>query len=535
MDRIISALEEIRSINEFYNIPNEKAEKIQTEIKEAKVCTPVIGKFSSGKSALVNTLLGYNRRILQEDITPETSIPAEIVYSASDEYVTVNKNDGTKEILSVDAYRKYTADASSVKDARILLKNSFLEKVPDVMLVDMPGFESGFEIHNKAIDNYLPRSLAYIITFPADDMIVRSSVGNILKELCLNEMPLCIVITKYDKRNPEYDVSLAKMKESLKRYVGKRELRFCRTSSYDGDAEELKAFLLEIQEKAQVILSEKYRLLVLSVAEITENYLKTCLNNSRLSESELDAKEEKLKQQMSSLEARFAKEQEDFRQEIGDCIEEIKNDVRMAVEAEESTLVTMTMNNQSINPYLNNVVRNAVTVSIKKRFVSRVEKYLKRVANTINSKSFSETDCSFAFNPGLSGADLSAGAVAAATAALSLVLGPVAGIVAGLLMILSSNKKREEAKQQIRMRIQSEVIPKVLQNVGNEIEKEIKKQVSELDEAIAKDLKIQQETLEKAMADLRGQIDVENARKEELSANIQNDLKKIEEIRNDLG
>lgn len=61
----------------------------------AKVCTPIIGKFSSGKSALINTILGYTRRILKEDITPETAVPAEIVYSDSEDRIIVVNNDNT--------------------------------------------------------------------------------------------------------------------------------------------------------------------------------------------------------------------------------------------------------------------------------------------------------------------------------------------------------------------------------------------------------------------------------------------------------
>lgn len=79
---------------------------------------------------------------------------------------------------------------------------------------------------------------------------VRSSVGNILKELCLHDIPLYVVITKYDKKNDDFDVTYAKMKESLKKFVGDREIRYCRTSSFTGDAEELEEFLKEIQEKS---------------------------------------------------------------------------------------------------------------------------------------------------------------------------------------------------------------------------------------------------------------------------------------------
>lgn len=85
-------------------------------------------------------------------------------------------------------------------------------------------------------------------------MIVRSSVGNILKELCLHDMPLCVVITKYDKCNDDFEVTFEKMKESLKRSVGNREIRYCKTSSFTGDAKELEEFLKEIQERSQEIV-----------------------------------------------------------------------------------------------------------------------------------------------------------------------------------------------------------------------------------------------------------------------------------------
>ena len=218
-DTIITTLTELSKINDAYGIENDGIKRLQAEILNAKVCTPVIGKFSTGKSSLINTLLGYSRKLLREDITPETAIPAEIMYTDAEDEVAIVKNDGTFTIMETEDYRTYEADASTVKKAQIKLKNRFLEVIPDVMLVDMPGFESGFEIHNRAIDDYLPHSLAYIVTFSADDMIVRSSVGNILKELHLNAMPLCVVITKYDKRNDEFEETFSKMKESLKRFV----------------------------------------------------------------------------------------------------------------------------------------------------------------------------------------------------------------------------------------------------------------------------------------------------------------------------
>ena len=79
MEKIMGALDELKSMNTAYGIDTDGISKLQKEMSTARVCTPIIGKFSSGKSALVNTILGYSRKILKEDITPETAVPAEIV------------------------------------------------------------------------------------------------------------------------------------------------------------------------------------------------------------------------------------------------------------------------------------------------------------------------------------------------------------------------------------------------------------------------------------------------------------------------
>lgn len=536
MEKIISVLEELQKINEAYEISAEPVEQVKKEAAKSKVCTPVIGKFSSGKSALINTVLGYNRKILKEDITPETAVPAEIVYTGAEEGVAIIKNDGTCQNISVDEYRDYEADAGTVKCARLHLRNSFLEQIPDVMLVDMPGFESGYEIHNKAIDDYLPQSLAYIIAFPADDMIVRSSVGNILKELCLHDMPLCVVITKYDKKNDDFDETFSKMKDSLKRFVGDREITYCMTSSFTGDAEELEEFLKGIQQQSRKILQRKYAGSVYGLIEDTENYLKTLLNSSQMSESELDEQEERLKTQLSGLDTKLAKERTDFDIESEECIEEIKNDVRCAIESETSTLVAMAMNNQDIKDHLNNVVRNTVTVSVKKRFLPRMGKYLKRVAKTINGEAIGDIHITFDFDTeGLNKGIASSVVAVAAGILLGLpVLGVVVGAVVGLVTKLQRDKKREEAKQKIRGKLQNEVYPQILEEVGKGIQRTIKKQVELINCSIEKELENQRNLLEKAMDEVRGKAQAEKEEKESLAADIRAGLERLEELKDEL-
>ena len=202
------------------------------------------------------------------------------------------------------------------------------------------------------------------------------------------------------------------------------------------------------------------------------------------------------------------------------------------MEAEESTLVAMALNNQSINDQLNSVVRNAVTVSVQKRFIPKVEKYLKRVAKVINSESIGDVNISFTFdtdklNKGMTGS------IVAVVAGL-LLGAPILGIIVGIFMKLSGDKKREEAKQAIRQKLHSEVFPQVLKEVGNGIEMTITKQIKLVNTSIEEELTNQRNTLEKAMADLRQQMNDEKTKKENLAIDIKADLERIEGIKDGL-
>ena len=531
MERIISALNEIKEINSIYDISIERISELMDEITSAKISIPVIGRFSSGKSALLNTVLGYSRKMLKEDITPETAIPTELIYS-EDEWAEFVRNDGTEEKCTIEEYKITDADAGAVKYARLHLPNNFLRKIPDVMLVDMPGFESGYEIHNKAIDNYLPESLAYIIAFPADDMIVRSSVGNILKELCIYDMPLCVVITKCDKRNNEFDVTFEKLKESLKRYVGDREITYCETSSLEGDADQLKKFLLNIQEQAREILAGKYRRLVMPVLDNTENYLKTLINSGALSESELAEQQESLQKKFDRLESNFEREQEEFQREIPECISEIKEDLHRTLEAEEPTLTAMVLNRQSISDHLNTLVRNSVADSVKKRLIPLVRKYIRKVDSAVSAEFMGDVTVSCMFDT--SGMEKSLGAKIVTIAAGFLIGGPLGAVFTGLFELFSSSKKREEAKQRIRMQLRDDVFPRILDEVGSNIETEITRQTVLINTTIGNELKEQKSTLENAMAEVRDRMQAEKEQKEAQAADVRAALERIGEIRDGL-
>ena len=529
MEQVISALSQIKEINIAYDLSLESIERLESEIAEAKVCTPIIGMFSVGKSRLINTMLGYKKRILKDDIIPMTAVPTEILYTDDEDKVFVfNKNESCKK-MSVEEFRKFETEASELRRVRIELRNKFLEKIPDVMIVDMPGFGSGFQVHDVAIDDYRSNSLAYIIAFPADNMTLKDSIGNILKELCLHDMPICVVITKYDKKNEGFDALYTKLKKDLTNYIGEREVSYCITSSHTNDAEELEEFLEGIQKKSQWILANKFKKTTLPIIEITENYLNTKLNGGALTESELAEKKEELEKKSAEIKEQVTNKRTNFDKEMEQCIEEMKGDVQQALEAEESTIISMVLNKQKIDEQLKAIVREAITKSIKKRFVPRLEKYISDVNKIIDSERLGDVGAiPFYFDVD----SIKNGILSKVLVGIALILVPVIGIIGAVYLWWNQSDLRDKAKKDIKRKLRTEAYPHIIKEIEEKLRFAIKERITLINNTIDDDFKKQKETLEKAIEDLNRDITNEKLSKEEQISKAQEYLSRIEEIKN---
>ena len=186
-------LEKMASMKHKYGLT---ASFIETYIKDTEhfqVVTPLIGEFSTGKSSLINTLL--DRKLLGEGIEPKTAVPTEICYGSQEQAVIYAK-DGNRKTVSVEDFKNMELSIEEVKKVQLHIAAPFLKEIDSVKIVDMPGYNSGIELHNRAIDDYLPNSQAYILTFQARTPTIQEDMANFLKELKLHEVPVYLMITK---------------------------------------------------------------------------------------------------------------------------------------------------------------------------------------------------------------------------------------------------------------------------------------------------------------------------------------------------
>jgi GTPase SAR1 family protein len=582
--KLTKALNDLASINEKYDLSTKKIEERVEEIKKAKVCVPVIGPFSSGKSALLNALLGGGkRRYLREKITAETPVPTELVYSDERcvfDTAKIIYNNGRNEVIPMSEFIKREPEGflDAAAYVRLRLKNDFLNGVPDVMPVDMPGFGSGRDVHNKAIDGYKDRSMIYLVVFPADDMNLRADIVNMLKELCLvHGIPFSVAITKLDEAPPEaqFNASLDKLKDDLKKYM-RQEFKVYKTSRDYGEVREALTFFEEVQEKSGGLLLKRYLPSVKEEADLTRVYLNGFIKSGGLSESDLSEKEDRIKADLDDLEKRAREISADFKKQTETGIEEIKADVLAALEAQKGALTAMIMSGSgesAISERLNVTLRYALAESMKKRYSVKMEKYVERLNAAVNMSSVltgtetADADAAGgdAFVEGAAGAigggaigglagvgaSIAAPAVVAALPAISAIpaitLGSLvipgvgillAGIGAAIGLIASvfgKGEKEGNKEQEIRRNLSSQVFPDVMRQVGEKIEQALTENTEQLENEVSAQIAAKRSACEKALADNRASQKQANEEKEAKLNEAADDLKYIEELLFSLG
>ena len=568
MNEIKKALNELKKINGRYGLQNKPIVEFLDGMDKELLCVPIVGAFSSGKSAAINTLLGYKRKILIENIRPEAAVSAEIQYKfdpQSAETVRVAYADGRHEEMPLSEYiegARDGLDAGSVASVRLYLENEFFEDIKRVMLVDMPGFGSGIDVHDKAINNYADSSIAYIIAFPADDLTMRDGVGDILKELSVLNKPVCAMITKSDKAPPReiFRATMETLKKNLAKYIGDREVKWLETSSKQDNVEDLKKYLLELQEKSETLLREqKFLPFFGNEADKALIYLRERQKKSGLSESELKEQEDRLNAEMERLMTKFAELERTFRKDTEQCAEEIADDVRMALHSDLDDYISMAMNQtdeRRIFESINTTVRVAANKSAQQRFVSKARQFVENLSAEVALADFCAAFTADIFGPpsqagasfdgafvGSAAAYLAPDAVSASRLASSswrarlapFVMIPVVGLVLPKLGLIAAiiggiliKKKLDKARSELREQFVSQVFPGVLQQLQLCVTTTLARKTNELCTATEQQLQERKAALEKALTDCRKQRTGEAGESSRISEEISADIQTIE-------
>lgn len=531
-EHYITLLESAKPLFHKYEMETELVDRYLGEMRDFKVITPLVGGFSSGKSSLVNQLLG--QRLLKTQIRPETAIPAEITYGPVDR-VKAYAPEGESE-LSIADLKTIDFNVATTELVRIRLNNEFLKEIDQVILVDMPGLDSGIRAHNRAIDDYLPTSLAYIVTVDSETGL-RDSIIQFLRELKLHDnKPVFIAVTKTDKKAPhdlpDFERDILEKAQGI---LGIENVVIGLTSAKERKLDSLQTFLRQNQAKSHEIFVRNYRHQVLEELQQMEKYLSGRLEKKDFSLEDLAEQEAEVKQKFEMLNHRLDEQEKRFDEQVSECKLRIHEDVIGQLHDAADSFVRDLLNNRDIGPQVNQIVRRVITEGIKSQFEPKLQRFFSDVGQVID------------INVGSVGAiqidkvkasmqsmmkDLAVGSIPLIIAKFGArFAGPLGMIVGGVLTMLVESifakQKQDERKQIAAQKVHEELIPGIVNDVKVAVNDTIDRYVDDVQGQLHESLLHEKENVEKTLQDIRKQKALKQDELEQTLQHLQADLQTV--------
>lgn len=528
---------ELIEIQKKYDISTEETQKILDSMDTYRVNTPVVGNFSTGKSSMINAIIG--KPLLSVEITPETAVPTEVYYG--DNKVYQYDKCGIVE-RRIDELPLKGLTVQSTELVKIEYDNEFLKQICSVNIVDLPGFDTSIELHNRAIDQYLPNSLAYLLVVSSDEPVLKESISEFLKELKVYNMPVYVVITKSHRLDEdELDECKTLLKKLVGEIIGQEDVEVACVDSYGRvNVEDLKQILFEIQGMTGEIFVNKYSEHLRNASRFAEVYLIERVDKACLSTSRLEQEKEKVEKKIQELTFEIDREKANFERQAKVCINSIHDHVKNDLEASLPTLSAMMENGNDITDKINSVVRRSVRIGINTEFEPKLKKYVKHISEMITIK-FPEDDIVF---KGVKEAISQNVTEEVAKSALPVVLAgvgfalanPIVAAIGGIVGIAADtlhNIKNNRKKQIEIDKAANQIVAEVTKQTTDSIECEIIRYISKINQKIENDVLRQKAALQKSLEDINIDISIEENNRVVQTENLEKDLETIRAFRTD--
>lgn len=385
MQELIGGLKRALFLMQRYGLDDGALREALREMEEFYVTVPVIGSFNTGKSAMLNALMGM--RLLPEGIEATTLIPTELLYGENG--VTVSRGDFTQR-MGLGELRCGGIDLQGVSLLRVCCDAPFLRRIESIKLVDMPGLDSLLVQPEQAMRRCLSNSLAYLLVFPADEPVVKQSVAAFLSELRLSEIPVFIVLTKCDKVTPG-ELAQAKdfLRQNMLRLFGLKEAELCCVSARQ-EVDEVADVLLRLQRRAGEIRRERAAAHLREAGLALQSYLSMRVGAAQIPVSELESRSRMLEGRMTQLQGMLGEEQQRFHSRVAAANTEQMRRMRLDIGQAAGPIADLLASGQNPAEFVEGLLSGAVAAAIANSFEPPARRCLKRVLSLLRMYRFSQ-------------------------------------------------------------------------------------------------------------------------------------------------
>lgn len=375
----VGKLEKLISSSPFSE--DDMLSSLKRKILETELVVPVIGAFSSGKSTLINAFLGSS--VLSVGITPETELATELRY-APDSYLLAIKKDGTGERFSVDALTEVNRRSSEFLFLRLYLNNAALKDIAPLVLVDMPGFGSSLENHNKAISFYMPRGVHFIVLTSVEEGSITQSMLRQLNEIRGYGADFSFLLSKADLRAPEEVREVAD-------YIGEQILHYLDDTHRVipvsiGDGQPLDKALRALNPEAMFssLFSDQLKDRNFDTIEQINLALRTLSQDAEQRNTELAALEKALRELETQQESAIAEAKSKFsRNALANCLKNVDQALQNSLE--EFINYVLSRNQQGLSNSIADVIRGSLKATIQSELDSASKAFVGRITESMSS------------------------------------------------------------------------------------------------------------------------------------------------------
>jgi hypothetical protein len=308
-------------------------------------------------------LLGRNG-LLPVDITPETAVAYELYYGST-EKVELYRDGKKIEEQAIQSIKQLAVKPGDI--AKVYVDSPTIRNLQEkgIIIVDMPGIDSGIKEHNDAILHYINKGTAFILLTDAETGSLRESTISFITELSKYNLKPAVLVSKTDKK-PESEISSIKeyIEFQAKRAIGEETFVGC-ISSANNNITDFTQYLSTLD--SNVLIAAKFAMRVISfinlqIINITtqKDILNANLQDVDEKIKKLEAEKQRISEQLSDS-VPFADTPEKSTQDILDL-------VKMELDTHAEDIATKVVNKEdanTINAMLMNYIRPVVINAFK--------------------------------------------------------------------------------------------------------------------------------------------------------------------------
>lgn len=543
--------EYINASDSILRIESDKSALLKDMANNAFIKVPFVGDFNAGKSSLLNALMGIN--LLPTNIVPTTAVSYELYYSDKEQLKVFHKGElkETAPISRIAALEVVPGDV-----VYVYVDNDFVRKMNErnIVVVDMPGIDSGIEAHNNAILNYIREGSFFFLVTDAEQGTLRRSAIRFVDELKKYGLTCNVIISKVDKKSDEQITTIKAEVEAQAKRAIRSDVEVGISSAAAKRFDDVSRMLDKLD--AEKFFVEKYAKevsgFVSDIISELQLQIKLTLSDKKDFTTKIEALRSEREKALNSLNSK-----NNTAQSLSNSAEDILNDVREALIAKSSYLATILYNNNNDTNAFNNELLSIIRPILINSFKREISEYQDVIGDSVREFSLNVNDILQDNNNAmlngandiignLLGKDVLEGilkkgldklmvrlaaykGISTLLDSLSKILGPLVTIINVIpdLLRMIFGKSKEQKIDSIRQNIASEVVGKIVNSLRDPVTEMLEEQrrsaMNDMESLINEEAK-------KYDVNIQSMLQEQQASESEIATKVQNLEKGISEL-----